>query len=81
MFCKQGLPEKFAKFAGPEACDFVKKSLQYSCFPVNLVKFLSCFFYGTTWAAATDYFELYNLVSNSNDTSFVKKNFPNFIRI
>ena len=39
------------------------------------------FFYGTTWAAATDYFELYNLVSNSNDTSFVKKNFPNFIRI
>ena len=44
MFCKQGLPEKFAKFAGPEACDVVKKSLQYSCFPVNLVKFLSCIF-------------------------------------
>ena len=41
VFCKQGLLEKFAKFAGPEACDFVKKRLQYSCFPANLVKFLS----------------------------------------
>ena len=28
--------------------------------------------------AAIDYFKLYNLVSNSNDTSFVKENYPNF---
>ena len=37
------------------------------------------FFYGTTPVAATDYVELYNLVSNSNRTSFVKDNYPNFI--
>ena len=28
--------------------------------------------------AATDYFELYNLVSNSNGTSFVMENYPQF---
>ena len=30
--------------------------------------------------AATDYIELYNLVSNTNGTSYVKENYPNFVR-
>ena len=72
----------FDKVADPEACDFLKNRLQYSCFPVNFATFLkTCLFYGTTPVAATDYFELYNLVSNSNNTSFAKENYPNFRRI
>ena len=26
--------------SGPEACNFIKKRLQYRCFPVNIAKFL-----------------------------------------
>ena len=42
--------------------------------------FKDTFFYGTTLVAAAD-FELYDLVSNSNSTSFVKETYPNYIRI
>ena len=30
----------FNKFAGLEVCDFIKKRLQLSCFPLNIAKFL-----------------------------------------
>ena len=30
----------FNKFAGLEVCDFIKKTLQLSCFPLNIAKFL-----------------------------------------
>ena len=29
----------FNKVAGPHACNFIKKRLQYSCFPVNITPF------------------------------------------
>ena len=74
------LESLFNKVASPEAYDFIKKRLQYSCFSVNfLKKFKDTIIYGTTPVAATDYIELYNLVSNTNGTSFVKENYPNFI--
>ena len=31
----------FNKVAGPHTCNFIKKRLQYSCFPVNIATFLS----------------------------------------
>ena len=35
------MPESlFNKVAGPQACNFIKMRLQYSCFPVKFAKFL-----------------------------------------
>ena len=34
------LESLFNKIAGLETCDFIKKGLQHSCFPVNIAKFL-----------------------------------------
>ena len=33
------LESLFNKVAGPKACNFIKKRLQYKCFPVNIAKF------------------------------------------
>ena len=52
--CKKEYPEKFRKFhkktpvleshlykaAGLKACNFIKKRIQYRCFPVKFEKFL-----------------------------------------
>ena len=35
----------FNKVTGPEACDFIKNKLQYSCFPVNFETFLRTYFF------------------------------------
>ena len=44
----------FNKAAGLKACNFVKKRLQHSCFPVNIAKFLRInFFYRTSLVAAS----------------------------
>ena len=58
----------FNKVTGSEACNLIKNRLQYSRFPIYFPTFSRThFFYGTTPFAAIDYFELYNLESNSNN--------------
>ena len=37
------LESLFNKVAGLKACNFIKKRFQHRCFPVNILKFLSCF--------------------------------------
>ena len=37
---KKVLESRFNKIADPQACNFIKKRLQYKCFSVNIEKFL-----------------------------------------
>ena len=38
---RKGVPRNFTKFTGKhQACNFIKKRLWHSCFPVNFAKFL-----------------------------------------
>ena len=41
------LESLFRNVSGRQTCNFLKKSLQHMCFPVNFSKFLRTFFYGT----------------------------------
>ena len=47
----------FNKVAGLQTCNFIKKRLQDSCFPVNVAKFLRTAFHGTTPVAASAKFD------------------------
>ena len=50
------LESLFNKVAGLKACNFIKKRLQYSCFPVNIAKMLrKAFFYRAPSVAASKY--------------------------
>ena len=71
VFCKKRYSQKFLKIhrkhlcqstffnkVADLACNFVKKILWHSCFPVNFAKFLRTptFFAELIWATASDWF-------------------------
>ena len=39
------LESRFDKVEGRKVCNFIKKRLQYRCFPVSIAKFLGTIFY------------------------------------
>ena len=71
------LESLFNKVVGPEACNFIKKRLQYNFFYCESCIILKdMLFYKTALVAATNCSGLYNFVSNSNDTSLSKRISP-----
>ena len=45
MFFKVGVLKHFAIFTANHGCNFIKKRLKHSCFPVNIAKVLRTLFF------------------------------------
>ena len=57
------LASLFNKAAGLEPCNFIKKRLQHSCFPVKFERFLEHLFYRTSPVAASYCINTVNQIS------------------
>ena len=67
---------------GLEACNFIKKILQHSYFPVELVKFLRTPFNRTTAVAASEHWSLISQreISFHSSLSLIRMRTPNRIQ-
>ena len=66
------LESLFKKVAGPQACNFIEKRFQHSCFPVKFAKFFRAHFFteGLWW--------LLFKISNSNNPTICSKIFHQY---